>query len=555
MSFNPGKYLRRHAVERPDQVALWMPTKGYTTANPEFASMTFLELDRRSDGYARGLAAKGLKRGDRTVMLVKPSLEFYAIIFGVMKLGAVPVLLDAGMGAKALLKCIEENKPRAVIAIPPVMAVSCFVRKPFASADFFVTVGAKWFWGGFNEKDVYEDGPDSFPLPEMSADEDMGIVFTSGSTGTPKGVAWHQGLFAAQVESVAQMLGMTAGKTELQCFASFAIHDICWGQTCVLPQMDLSKPATAKPEDIAAAIAKFNPDYAFASPIVWINVGRWAEQNGKTFPSLEKVFTTGAPIPVPVHTQYKKILREGTEFWTPYGSTESIPVSYIATNEILGETQALTRQGQGTCVGWPAPGVDIHIVRVTDSDIAELSAADELPQGQIGEIVVGGAQISREYKEKPEANRASKIRYEGRILHRMGDLGSIDEKGRLWFCGRKAHRLETEGGMVPNVPVEGMFNNHPEVLRTALVGIGPRAREIPVLCVEMQPGKAFSGNTEQELIALARGTRWEGLVKRFLPHPGFPTDARHNSKIRNDELRQWAEQRCGDLLTTLKGAA
>jgi acyl-coenzyme A synthetase/AMP-(fatty) acid ligase len=126
-------------------------------------------------------------------------------------------------------------------------------------------------------------------------------------------------------------------------------------------------------------------------------------------------------------------------------------------------------------------------------------------------------------------------------MHRMGDLGYFDEKGRLWFCGRKAHRLETAQGLVPAVPVEGLFNDHPKVFRTALVGVGLRGQEEAVLCVELKPDiRQLSPQDEVELLGRASGTRWRGVVTAVMVHPNFPMDARHNSKIRREDLKTWA---------------
>jgi acyl-coenzyme A synthetase/AMP-(fatty) acid ligase len=141
----------------------------------------------------------------------------------------------------------------------------------------------------------------------------------------------------------------------------------------------------------------------------------------------------------------------------------------------------------------------------------------------------------------------------------MGDLGYKDERGRLWFCGRKTHAVWVdpavtkadgvrEDGLVPAVPVEGVFNEHEAVLRTALVGVGPRGAQVPVLVVELEKGRAWSAELMTEVAAMAQGTRWQGLVARVLHHPGFPVDPRHNSKIKRGELADWATPQCGDLV-------
>ena len=344
------------------------------------------------------------------------------------------------------------------------------------------------------------------------------------------------------------MLGFEPGMTDVQAFAAFALFDICLGMTTVIPSMDLSKPATARPEDIVAAIRHNEPEAAFGSPIVWQNTTRYCIANAITLPSLVTTMTVGAPIPAYLHHRFRQILAPGRQVFTPYGATEGLPVSWIGTDEILSETWPKTARGAGTCVGRLAPFVAVRVVRITDDPLPEWDDALQVPTGELGEIIVSGPQISREYKDAPEANRASKIADGDAQWHRMGDLGYLDEQGRLWFCGRKKHRLETPDGVVPAVPVEGVFNEHPEVFRTALVGVGTAGTEVPVLCVELEPGKQWSPELEAALVALAADTPHAGLVQRFLHNPAFPTDARHNSKIRREDLKPWAEARCADLM-------
>jgi acyl-coenzyme A synthetase/AMP-(fatty) acid ligase len=127
----------------------------------------------------------------------------------------------------------------------------------------------------------------------------------------------------------------------------------------------------------------------------------------------------------------------------------------------------------------------------------------------------------------------------------MGDLGYIDEKGRIWFCGRKSHRVTTAEGELYTIPVESIFNEHPLVARTALVGIGTKGNELPIVCVELI--KKLKGRSKGDIIVELRelGAKFghtKGL-KHFLFHPSFPVDTRHNSKINREQLAVWAEKR------------
>ena len=447
--WNVANLVRRHVLEQPDTPALRFPAASYTTATPAWDTWTYRQLDEESDSYARGLMALGVRAGDRTLMLSKPSLEFYAALFALFKLGAVPVLLDPGMGAKSLLACIERTRPRVAIAMPTVHAVRTLVaRRSFSSVEIVITAGTRWFWGGATLASCRQPSAMPFPVVERAGTDDAAIIFTSGSTGTAKGVSSRQAMFAAQVEALREMFDFRPGQKDLQAFAAFAIFDLCLGMTSILPKMDYSKPATARPEDFVAAIRDQSPDVTFASPIVWQNVSRHCVEQGVTLPSIRVLLTVGAAIPAYLHRRFQKILTAGAQVWTPYGATEAMPISWIGTDEILSETWDKTARGAGICVGRLAPGATVRIVRITEDPIPTWDDALALPVGRVGEIVVGGDQVSPEYKDADDANRKAKIADGDRVLHRMGDIGCLDDQGRLWFHGRKAHRVECADGQL-----------------------------------------------------------------------------------------------------------
>jgi acyl-CoA synthetase (AMP-forming)/AMP-acid ligase II len=230
------------------------------------------------------------------------------------------------------------------------------------------------------------------------------------------------------------------------------------------------------------------------------------------------------------------VIAEGGDVETPYGATEALPVASIRGREVVGETAALSRDGAGTCVGRPVPGNDVRVIEVDDGPIARWEDARVVADGEVGEICVRGPVVTREYHNLSEPTRLAKIQdADGSVWHRMGDLARLDEQGRLWFCGRKAERVETADGPLYTDQVESRFLTHPKVTRCALVGVGPRGEERPVLVVE---AKREDPELGAELLAL-------GGVTRVLFHPRFPVDVRHNAKIHRHTLKAWAEQQLG----------
>lgn len=536
MPWNAADPFRAAARRDPGAPALRTPAAdgGWNTA-------TYGQLDRHSDALARGFRGLGVRPGDRSLVLLRPSADLYASLLALFKLGAVPVLIDPGMGAGPVLDCVRRTAPRVLVAERAVHALAAVRRGPFRSMSLRVCRG---FFPGTARLDAVADAG-SFEPVACAADDDAAILFTSGSTGPAKGVANRQEMFAAQVEALRDLFRFRPGATDVQCFAAFALFDLALGNCSVLPHMDLTRPASADPAQIVRAIETFSADIAFASPVVWQNLVPWCLEHDRRLGSLETVLTVGAPIPAALHADFRRLLRDGAQVHTPYGATEAMPLCSIASDEVLGDTRAATDAGAGTCVGRPLPGVDLRVAAVTDAPVATWTPDLVVADGQIGEVVVGGSVVSHAYRDAPDANVHSKIQDGHRILHRTGDLGRLDASGRLWFCGRKAHRIRKGGRFVAPVPLENIANRQADIRRTALVGVGSATDQDAVLCVEMKPGRTFDDVVQRDLRRLLDASPFAGLVRHVLPHPGFPTDARHNSKIRSEVLAAWAAERLG----------
>jgi acyl-CoA synthetase (AMP-forming)/AMP-acid ligase II len=280
----------------------------------------------------------------------------------------------------------------------------------------------------------------------------------------------------------------------------------------------------------------------FASPALLERVGAWGRARGVSFPSLKRVISAGAPVQARTVELFSTLLAEGAEIHTPYGATEAVPIASILGSEILGETRALTDRGYGICVGRPINDIPIRIIAVSDDRILEWQDELVVPQGEIGEIAVRGALVSRGYFDNPEADLLSKIPDRDGFWHRMGDLGWMDKRGRLWFCGRKSHRVTTARGTLYTIPCESIFNTHPLVHRSALVGLGPRRQQVPVVCIELRASKPPVDRKAltAELLALAGAHEITRGIRIVLVHPGFPVDIRHNAKIFREQLATWA---------------
>ena len=315
--------------------------------------------------------------------------------------------------------------------------------------------------------------------------------------------------------------------------------------TAIIPDMDPTKPARVNPDKIVEAIVNHGVTNMFASPALLNRVGRYGKEKGIRLPTLKRVISAGAPATPANIEQFATMLTDGAQIHTGYGATEAMPVSSFASNEILSETRKLSEQGFGMCVGQPISGIDVRIIRITDGPIARWTDDLAMPDGEIGEITVRGDQVTRGYFERPRDDAQSKIGDGDTFWHRMGDLGWMDKKGRIWFCGRKSHRVLTEKKPMFTIPCEAIFNNHPRVFRSALVGVGPKGRQRPVICVELEPDDTGKDkkSLKKELLALAKGSPITEDIDTILFNRSFPVDIRHNSKIFREKLAKWAEKK------------
>lgn len=542
-SFNIASYMEARAAAHPHQRAVAFPEGRDRAGRIAWTQLSFAELDRLSDAYARGLAERGVRRGDRISLLVRPSLEFIPLVFAVFKVGALPVLIDPGMGRKAFLACLERMAPRVLVAVPLVQALKGLFPRAFASVEVSVTAGrTTGWWGGvtLDALALFEDRP--FETVRTRSEDEAAILFTSGSTGPAKGVVYTHGIFDAQARFIQQMYGIEPGEVDLACFPLFGLFSMALGMTVVIPELDPTRPASADPAKLVEAIQNQGCTSAFGSPAIWKNVARHCLQHDIRLPSLRRIQMAGAPVPPSLHEAFGKILTDGAEIHTPYGATESLPVSSVSSRTILDETAARTREGAGTCVGAPAPRMAIRIIRIDDDPIERWEDVEELPPNVVGEICVRGPVVTPRYEGEPEHTRAAKIieRVDGqeRIVHRMGDVGYLDERGRLWFCGRKKHRVERpDGPTLFPVPVEAIFDEHPDVFKSALVGVDGEPRIVVQLEASVTRDRRAIA---RELLALGADHAHTQPIQKVHFHPRFPVDVRHNAKIHREQLAAWA---------------
>ena len=538
MPHNVAYFLSEQAAQHPEAAAVRAPVGRESEGAIRYVARSFSQLDSEAAATAHYFAAKGIQRGTRVLLMVQPGLDLIRIVFALFRMGAVPIVIDPGMGLKRFLRCVRHSQPEAVIGIPAAIWVSRFFRPSFRGVSVKISVGS-----GFEKQVARFTGQGDFPVVDSAEDELAAVLFTSGSTGPAKGVCYAHGMFVAQVEAIRAQYGIEAGEVDLPMLPVFALFNPALGMCTVVPEMNPSRPATVDPEKIVRAIQQNAVTNSFGSPALWTKIARYCEAHAVTLPSVRRILMAGAPVPPALMQQMEAIIPNG-EIHTPYGATEALPVSSIASTEVLSETAVRTAQGDGTCVGSPLPGVDVRIVQPEDGAIVTIDEIVELPVGAIGEIIVRGPSVTRGYDKRPDADADSKITDGERHWHRMGDLGWIGDAGRLWFCGRKVEHVRTPDGPLYTDCCEAIFNAHSQVFRSALIDVGGGR---PAIVIEPETGMfPLSSAAQSELIeslrVIAQSHAMTSGIDTFFFEKSFPVDVRHNAKIHRLSLaRKFAD--------------
>ena len=521
----------------------------------DYQEIDFISLHQQSDMIAKGLLQFGITRGMKAVLMVTPSLEFFSLTFALFKAGIIPILVDPGMGINNLKQCFEESRPDVFIGIPKAHIARRILGWGKGSVKHLINVGGsglqRWLANAISLETIIEIGRNQaqpLKIALLERDEMAAILFTSGSTGTPKGVVYSHGMFEAQISALKHDYGITPGERDLATFPLFSLFGPALGMASIVPDMDASKPISANPANLFAAIDQYQCSNMFVNPALLERLGQAGEQTQHKLTSVKRVISAGAPATISSIKRFSQMLNPQVEVLNSYGATESLPISMIGSHALFA-TSELTDQGKGICVGKPIQSVSVDIIAVTDAAQPEWAKVNKLSANQIGEIVVSGPMVSQAYYQRQHATDLAKINDGDRVIHRMGDVGYIDDHGLLWMCGRKGHIVDATRGKQRlkrfyTLPCERVFNTHPQVKRSAIVGVDVNGDMVPVLCVELRKGIVCSTSKilYQELMALAQQYPHTEGIGRFLIHPDFPVDVRHNAKIFREKLAIWAQK-------------
>ncbi len=510
-------------------------------------ALTWAKLAVDVDDLAAGLAKFGVKAGSRVSLLVPPGINLTTLIYACLRLGAVIVVADAGLGTKGLGRAIKGARPDFLVGIERALTGARLFNWPgikIAAEDFNPsTANAKAGLLGVaaTVPQLMADGrvmrlagnPAAFTAPD--ADADAAVLFTSGSTGPAKGVVYTHRKLGAMRDTLKATYNLAAGSGLVAGFAPFALLGPALGATTVTPDMDVTSPRTLTASALAAAAAAIDATVVFASPAALVNVvataARLSAGEQKTLAAVELVLSAGAPLSLPLLEKVAQ-LTPNADLHTPYGMTEALPVTDI---DLPGIRAAGV--GNGVCVGVAVSGATVAIapVRADGTVDPEPTTAASVT----GEILVRAPHVKARY-DRLWITEAHSTSIPG--WHRTGDVGHLDADGRLWVEGRMEHLLTTPAGVRTPVAAEQAVELVAGVARAAVVGVGPAGTQAAVAIVETSPAAKHSGLAPAAMAADARAAAASVDVplSAVLVIDAMPTDVRHNSKIDRAKLSRWA---------------
>ncbi|WP_347757608.1 alpha/beta fold hydrolase [Agrococcus sp. ProA11] len=533
--------------------------------------VSWRQLDTRVRELAAGLHATGIRKGDRVSLLLQPGPTLTAVLYACLRIGAVVVVADAGLGIRGLTRAVRGSWPDVVIGERLGLTAARALGWPGTriSAERLPRVAAAALGVSRSLADVAELGrgvPDSEqPDPEQPGpDDEAAILFTSGSTGPAKGVVYRHGQLSALRDVLAAHLDISPEIGLVTGFAPFALLGPALGTRSATPDMDVSAPRTLTARAVADAVRASVAGIVFLSPAAILNVVETADAlTADDRRALERVRTflsTGAPISAAMLTAVAELMPNATPH-TPYGMTECLLVADITLDGVRAAAEA---PDAGVCVGTPI-GANRVLVSALDADGRATGEPSATP-GVLGEVIISAPHLKQRYdrlyltdraatrdteslspvEERAPQARASRDQTAPTARwHRTGDIGHLDEHGRLWVEGRIQHVIVTADGPVAPVGPEQDLEVVDGVRRAAVVGIGPHGLRQAVAVIEPAADgsrpQARPGLADPQLTAAAR-ERSRAPLAAVLVVPQLPTDIRHNSKIDRSRLSEWAER-------------
>ncbi|RME75819.1 MAG: hypothetical protein D6776_02425 [Planctomycetota bacterium] len=566
IGYHPGKvrennvitYIEHHLRNHPDRTAIrWVEREvsaafdGDHTRPFPTGEISYAQLEQLIFQTAKGLEQLGIGEGDRVIIFLPMGVGLYTAMFAVQTLGAIAVFLDSWARRKHLGASARCVRPKAMVSFKQAFEL---IEGIEGFEDLAVRVVAGDCEGVRHdarlEELVFTSG--RAEVCPVHSEQTALITFTTGSSGTPKGANRTHRFLSAQHRALDKVIPYEPGDVDLPAFPIFSLNNLAAGVTTVIPAVNLAAPSPRDPAALTCQILHDNVSCTTLSPSMLVGVARYCAEHDVALTGLRRIVTGGAPISRD-NVRDMLAVAPNAELWVLYGSTEVEPMAHIEGHTMLAlETDPDPEiVEQGVNVGRIDPALDYKFIRIVRGpiDLSETGwEALELPRGEVGEFIVTGDHVCRDYYNNPEAFRRSKILdTDGRVWHRTGDLARLDERGDLWIVGRIHNVIERAGRYLFPVPAEVILHAIEGVQRGAFLGLSDEELGERTAVVVQPAPQADLDRIEREVLRRFEKNRIPVDALYFVD--AIPMDPRHHSKVEYDALRrQLLEQGATDRL-------
>ena len=532
---NVVRYLRRAATDCPDRPALIVDGR-----RPQ--QVAFKQLWDAADAISSALLGRGLRPGDRAVCMIPMSIDLYACLMGVLKMGAVAVFVDPWIGAKQIAAFAGYASPKAFIGVPR-SHVLRLLHPKLRRIPVTVTTGIRLgpIPAKYTLRELLaEPGDGVVHSAPLDVEQPALITFTTGSSGTPKGANRTHRFLAAQHQALKAEFPYRDDDVDMPMFPVFALNNLAQGVTSVVPTMDFKDVANVNGATICRQMEEHGVTTCTASPPFFDRLAGYLKASEGSPPPLRRILTGGAPV---TDRQLKNWLAAlpGTEITVVYGSTEAEPVAHINASDRIAAHADAKKFAPGICVGRPTQRVAARVIRIHPRPIELLGDRPwdrwQLPTGEPGELVVRGDHVCKDYYLNPTATKDNKITDHSTVWHRMGDTGYFDDHGRFWLVGRVHSTITRSGRHVHPLLLETIAKSHGVEQAAALALPDEDLGQRVALVVRTTKPNHYDP-TPVRRDATRAGIPMDDLF--VTGHP-LPVDPRHNAKIDYLRLRDWLQ--------------
>ena len=469
-------------------------------------SVSFGQLAREVRQMAGYYADRGIGPGDRVLVFVPMSLDLYRSVLALFATGATAVFVDEWSDAHRLEQACQLAGCRAFLGGWKAQILAWLKPSLRHIPHRLKPTGYKKA-KGINS--LFQAQPDSEAL----------ITFTTGSTGTPKGAQRTHGFLGAQLSAIAAAIRPQAGQIAFSTLPIVPFIFLSTGMTTVLPEFNTRKLATLHPGKLADQLNRTCVELLITSPFVAMSLANCK----KDYPTLAQLYVGGAAVFPEMARQLCQAF-PSAQVDIVYGSTEAEPISLVSAASLMNSSR-----DKGLLVGRVHDSIKLRIMSLHDPpdqfENSTLMNRASFAVNVVGEVVVAGDHVLSNYLGDPKNWMSNKIQVNGKLWHRTGDSGFLDESDQLWLTGRCKQLIFLPGDrMIAPFVIEAQLAGLEGVKEGTVISDdgGLQVYIVPDNTIDERKRRDLRKQVESILEAETFG--WHELHE-------LPKDPRHHSKI------------------------